>query len=220
MPAVAVRGSRRTHLLNQLSSPRVNADKIARELIGHPGLLPIAFRALQSDVARVRFAAAKALRSASEQAPHLLYPHFESLLEMLGSHNAIMRWNATQIIANLAPVDHQERIERMLDRFMNPIYEHEMIGAATCAQAGARVALAKPHLADRIAQHILNIERAVYKTAECRNVAIGHAIVAFDQMFREISKQGEVIEFVRRQLQNSRSSTTKKAEAFLKKRAS
>lgn len=217
MPAVAVRGSRRNLLLKQLSSPRVNPDKIAHELIARPNLLPIGLQAMKSDVARVKFAAAKALRCASESAPHLLYCHFDSLLETLDNPNAILRWNATQMLANLAPVDHQERLERMLDRFMHPIYEREMIGAATAIQAGARIAAAKPHLADRIAQHIMCVEHAVYKTPECRNVAIGHAVIALDQFFREISKHAEVIDFVRRQLSNSRPATKKRAEAFLKK---
>ena len=217
MTAVAVRGSRRNRLLKQLSSTRVNTEKIARELIAHPALLTVVFLAVKSDVGRVKFAAAKALRAAGERAPHLLYRHFDALLEMLDSPNAVLRWNATQTIANLAGVDHQERIERMLDRFMHPIYEDEMIGAATAIQAGARIAAAKPHLADRIAQHILCVEHAVYKTPECRNVAIGHAILAFDQFFRETRKRNEVSDFVRRQLNNSRPGTKKKAETFLKK---
>jgi hypothetical protein len=217
MPAVAVRSSQRNRLLKQLSSPRVNVERLAGAVIKQPASIPAIINAVDSSSARGRFAAAKVLRLVSERAPHRLYRHYEALLAILDSDNAILRWNAIQIIANLAPVDHQERIERMLDRFLHPIYEDEMIGAANCVQAGARIAVAKPHLADRIAQHILSVEHAVYKTPECRNVAIGHAIVALDQFLREIRKQDDVIAFVRRQLSNSRSGTKKKAEAFLRK---
>lgn len=217
MPAIAVRDSQRSRLLKQLSAPRANIEKIASAVAKRPESLPGILNGARSRESRVRLASAKILLLISERAPHLVYRHYDSLLGILESENAILRWNATQIIANLAAVDHQERIERMLDRFMNPIYEDEMIGAETCVQAGARIALAKPHLANRIAEHILNVEHAIYKTAECRNVALGHAIVAFDQFLREISRQDEVMAFVRRQLQNSRPATRKKAEAFLKK---
>lgn len=218
MPAVAVRRSRHDAIRKQLSSPRVNLEKIAYSVTEHPRLLPVLVDGLNSGDARVKFASAKALRLASERAPHLLYRHFESLARLLDNDNAILRWDAAHILANLAPVDYQERLERILDRYMDPITDREMIGAANCIEGAARIAQAKPHLADSIAQHILKVEHGIYKTPECRNVAIGHAIAAFDEFFREIAvSRHDVIEFVQRQLKNPRAATVRKAEAFLKK---
>ena len=57
------------------------------------------------------------------------------------------------------------------------------------------------------------MSEATYATAECRNVAIGHAIVALLGM----SEQENVIEFVTGQLRNPRPATRRKAEQFVRK---
>lgn len=218
MPAVAVGRSRRDPVIRELSSPRVNLVKVAFAVVQRPRLVTAVIDGVGSPVTRLRFASAKVLRLVSERAPHLLYPHFDAFLGMLDSGNAILRWDATHIIANLAGVDHQEYIENILDRYMDPITGHEMIGAATCIQGAARIARAKPHLAEAIAGYILKTQHGVYKTPECRDIAIGHAITAFDQFFRELNdSRADVLDFVTLQLHNARPATRKKAEAFLKK---
>ena len=92
-----------------------------------------------------------------------------------------------------------------------------MVGAANAIAAAANVALAKPHLADRIVKEILKVERASYQRPECRNVAIGHAIKSFDRFFRHVKNRRPVLAFVTRQLDNPRPATRGKAERFLKR---
>ena len=85
-----------------------------------------------------------------------------------------------------------------------------MKGAASIAQA-------KPYMADRIAAQILRVEKGAYDTAECRNVAIGHAIQSLDRFGSRISDRLKIQFFVARQLKNRRVATRGKAERFLKK---
>ena len=92
-----------------------------------------------------------------------------------------------------------------------------MIAAANVMQAAAVIATVQPHLADELAAGILTVGRAKYGTEECRNVAIGHAIQSFDRFFACIPRKRAVISFVRRQLDNPRPATRRKAEKFLKK---
>jgi len=92
-----------------------------------------------------------------------------------------------------------------------------MIGAANAIVAGAGIALAKPHLADRIVKELLKVERASYCTPECRNVAIGHAIKSFDRLLDYVRKKRSVRAFVIRQLDNPRPATHKKAERLVKR---
>jgi hypothetical protein len=92
-----------------------------------------------------------------------------------------------------------------------------MITAANVIQGGARIARAKPQLADNIAAQVLKVEKANYQTAECRNVAIGHAVTALGEILDLLSEPAPILRFVRRQLKNPRPSTRKKAEQFLKK---
>jgi hypothetical protein len=92
-----------------------------------------------------------------------------------------------------------------------------MITAANVVRGGPAIVRAKPHLADKIAGEILKVGRAHYATAECRNVAIGHAIIAFSEFYDLLRKPAPVLGFVRRQLKNSRPATRKKAKRFLKR---
>jgi hypothetical protein len=175
------------------------------------------FEGLGSKTARVRYGAAKGLRTVSEQAPDLLYPRWDSLVRMLDDDNAFMRWGAQQILGNLAAADRENRFEPVFDRFFAPISGREMIGAANAIVAGAGIALAKPHLADRIVKELLKVERASYCTPECRNVAIGHAIKSFDRLLDYVRKKRSVRAFVIRQLDNPRPATHKKAERLVKR---
>ena len=66
-------------------------------------------------------------------------------------------------------------------------------------------------------KEILKVEQASYRTPECRNVAIGHAIQSFDRLFGQVKQKRPVLAFVTRQLDNPRPATRKKAEKFLKR---
>ena len=182
-----------------------------------PEQIDALFVGLGSKTPRVRYGAAKALKMVSEQAPELLYPRWDSLARLLENDNAFLRWGSTQILGNLAVVDREDRFEPLFERFFAPIMGQEMIGAANAIVAGASIVLAKPHLAERIVKEILKVERAAYKTPECRNVAIGHAITALDKMLGQVKNRRAVLAFVKRQTENSRAATRKKAEKFLKR---
>ena len=132
--------------------------------------------AVSWDVARVKFGACKALRNLSECAPDLIYPQFDFFASFLRHENSILRWNAILLLGNLAPVDGERRVDRIIDDYLSPIRGPHLIDAANTIRGATAMATAKPYLADLIARHIVEVERASYATPECRNVAIGHAI--------------------------------------------
>jgi len=175
------------------------------------------FEALGSPSARIRYGAAKLLRLSSEHEPELLYPRFDSLVRLLHGDNTILRWNATLILGNLAAADSEGKFDRVLDQYFAPITGHELIGAANVLRSAAGIALAKPGFARRIAEEILKVRRAHYATPECRNVAIGHAVQALDRFFPLIPNQRPVIAFVRKQVDNPRPATRRKAAKFLQR---
>ena len=174
---------------------------------------------LASPQPRTKYGSARNLLLLSEQEPDLLYPRFDFFARLMEGEIRILRWDATRIVANLARVDSQDRIEKLLDRYLAPIAGGELIGAANTIQGAADVALAKPHLAGRIAKALLKVSRARYATPECRNVAAGHAIQSLDRFFELIREKKPVLEFVEEALANPRPATRKKAEKFRRKRA-
>lgn len=121
------------------------------------------------------------------------------------------------MIGNLAAVDADGKIEGILERYLQPITGPVMITAANVIGGAGQIARAKPDLADGIAHAVSQVESANYQTKECRNVAIGHAIESFDLFFEELRQPQPVVDFVKRQLDNSRNAVKKKAAMFLKK---
>jgi hypothetical protein len=178
-------------------------------------LIPSLVAGVSSTRASVRFGSAKALSLLAAERPELLYPHFDFFVKQLDCPNGILRWNATRTLACLAPADRGNKLETALDKYLSPIPGPQMIAAATAIRWASTIALAKPHLADRLARAILGVRRAVYKTEECRNVAIGHAIQSLGRFFEFIEDKKAVVKFVRAQLENPRPATRAKARAFL-----
>jgi hypothetical protein len=76
------------------------------------------------------------------------------------------------------------------------------------------------HIGDLV--EALKVEKAKYQrhgelSPECRNVALGHAIDSFDELFDQIDDKAAVLRFVKRQLRNTRKPVVKKAERFLQR---
>ncbi len=117
-------------------------------------------------------------------------------------------------------VDSEGKIDRILDKYLQPISGHVMITAANVIAGAGKIARAKPHLADKIARALLRVEKANYQTDECRNVALGHTVASLDLFFEHVDKPQPVMEFVKRQLHNRRNAVRVRAAKFLKKHAS
>jgi hypothetical protein len=190
--------------------------RLALKAIREPRLLPAINAGLRADKTRVKFGCAKALQLISEQRPDQIYPFFDRFVHLLDHENKILQWQAIFVLSQLARADDEDKFAEIFDKYFSPIPGPVMITAANVIQGGARIAQAKPHLADRIAAEILKVGKARYQTAECRNVAIGHAIVALGDILPLLRNPAPVLTFVRRQIRNSRPATRKKAERFLK----
>ena len=204
-------------LQTEINDKSTTIEKLAVEVVRRVELLQEAFDGLGADTARVKYGCLKLLRIISEIKPDILYPEIGRLIRLLDSENNILKWGAIITVGNLAVVDSEKKIDRILDRYLQPISGHVMITAANVIGGAGKIARAKPQLADRIAQAVLQVETANYQTEECRNVAIGHAIASFDLFFEHLKKPQPVIEFVKRQLNNRRNAVKKKAARFLKK---
>jgi hypothetical protein len=194
----------------------LNPPHLARKAISKPRLLPEIFEGLNAEKPRIKYGCAKALRLISEQRPQVLYRHFDFFVRLLDHENKILQWDASFVLSHLARVDTRDKFGAILGRYFSPIPGPVMITAANVIQGGARIAQAKPRVADRVAAEVLKVAKARYQTAECRNVAIGHAIVALGDMLPLLRRPAPAVQFVRRQTRNPRSATRKEAEQFLK----
>jgi len=160
----------------------------------------------------------KILRLISEKAPTLLYAQFGFFANNLDSDNNFFKWGAIHILANLAAVDAENKFERIFDKYFAPISGPVLITAANIIKGAAKIALARPELTARIVHALLQVEKAKYQTAECRNIALGQVIKSVNRFLDQINDKEPVIKLVRKQLKNSRTATQKAAEKFLKKK--
>jgi hypothetical protein len=213
----------RQTLLQKVASKETDKEALARKVIAKPALVDELIAGLSEKQPGVKYGCSKVLRIASEKDPAALYPRFDRLAALLDSENSFIKWDGIRIVAELCRVDTGARFEPLFRRFFAPIRGPVMITANNTIGATAVIALAKPELADRIARELLKVEKAQYQTAECRNVALGGVIDSLDRFFDQLTNartRAAVLRMVRRQTENSRSSTKKKAEKFLKRWAS
>jgi hypothetical protein len=205
------------NLLDRIAQKGSDKESIAESIADDPACIAEVIEGLNSKKASIRYGCGKVLRIISERHPEALYPHIDTFIKLLDSKNNIMKWEGIYVIGNLARVDKAKKIDAILARYLKPIKGTVMITAANVIGGAARIAAAKPYLAERIATEILKVEHAEYATAECRNVALGHALDAFEIFFDKIKNKQPVINLVTKQLDNSRNSVSKRAEKLLKK---
>jgi hypothetical protein len=208
-------------ILQQLKTKRLDVVAAANRLVTNPDQIPDLIGAVGTEKGSAKYAYEKALRLVSEQRPELIYPHFDAFVAWLNHENNFLKWGAITTVANLTAVDMEGRFDALFDRYYAPVTGPTMITASNLVGNSPRIVRAKPHLTQRIAREILKVEKARYEhhgrpSPECRNIAIGHAIEAFDQFFDLVEDRAAILAFVKRQRNNTRKPVAKKAERFLR----
>jgi hypothetical protein len=206
-------------ILHALGRKGADKEALAGRLVRNPALLPAVIEGLSSERASIRLGCGAVLDRASAVVPGLLAAHRDRFVALLSGESRILRWNATRIVGNLAAADPTGWFDELFDLYFAPIDGKELIAAANVIGSAAAIALAEPRWSGRVAGKLLAVERARYQTPECRNVALGHAILAFDKFYQYLADPGPVLALVKRQLKNTRPATAKKARRFLERRA-
>jgi hypothetical protein len=205
-----------TSPLAKFSQVALNPRRLASKAMQNARWLAALTQGLEADKARVKYGCAKALRIVSEERPGLLYPQFDFFVRLLDHPNKIFQWEAAFVLSHLAHVDTDDRFRAIFKKYFSPVSGLVMITAANVIRGSAEIARANPQLADRIAAEVLKVARGRFQTPECRNIAVGHAITALGKFSDLLQQPKPVLQFVRRQLKNSRPATRKKATRFLR----
>lgn len=194
-----------------------NLDKIAIDAIKTPEIIQHLLDGVKEKNARVKFGCFNTLVLISEKEPKLLYPHFDLFAEYLNSDNRIIKLGGINIIANLSSVDDKKKFDKIFDKFYSFITDPAMTAAANLSKGSSTIAKAKPYLTEVISNQLLKVAKTKYKTDECKNILIGHIITSFDKMFMQLENKKPVLDFVKKNVNNSWKATETKAQKFLKK---
>ena len=186
-------------------------------------LLPTIFEGVSSSKAAIRYGCAKVLMDLSEEHPQQLYSYMDFFVDLLDSKYRILTWNAMAVIANLAKIDKDGKFDAVFEKYYSFINDAYLVTVASLVGHSGKIAVAKPHLIEKITNELLKIEHisiTPHLTEECKRVIAEHAIKSFYMFFDRVERKDKVIAFVERQLKSSRKSLREEAENFLKKYAS
>ncbi|MFA5106705.1 MAG: DUF3795 domain-containing protein [Patescibacteria group bacterium] len=175
---------------------------------------------LASDKPSVKYCTAKRAVELSKEKPRALYPKLGVFVPFLDGDNRIFKWTAIIIIGNLAIVDKNNRIGRLVPKLISFLHGQELITAANSIKALGLIAQAKPRFKEKIFTELIAVEKARYYnkgkvSPECRNVALGHVLSTFEAFPQDIARQKDLQAFIKRQLKNRRPAVREAAKKLL-----
>jgi len=182
----------------------------------------INFKDLSSEKPSVKYCCAKECIRVSAADPGKIFPQLDLFAGFLDGENHVMKWTATKVIGNMAAADKKNKIDAYIPVFIKMLGCGEMITAANAIGALAVIAKNKPCQRERILTELLEVENGEFYnkgsiSPECKNIAIGHVITAFEGFKDELARDNRVKKFLKKQAGNSRNAVKKKAEKlFLK----
>jgi len=202
--------------LPTLGKEVADPEKLASKASKYGKVLKYVLEGISSEEAKIRFGCSKVLRMMSEDDPKKLYPHWDFFEDMLDNENTFLRANAVHIVANLTKVDSNNKFEKLFDKFYKLIDDKSMITAANLFRVSGAIARAKPKLQTKITDRLLSVDKTRH-SRECKNIIKGDAILTFDEYFEKSKDKKKILDFMRKEVKNSRAATRKKAEKFLEK---
>jgi hypothetical protein len=209
-----------SELLQKLAAKSITKKELFQLVEQDLNLLPEVLNGVSSSKAAIRYGCARVLMDLSEKHPEKLYPHMDFFIDLLESNYRILMWNAMAIIANLAKVDKDKKFDAIFDKYYGVLNDAYMVTVANVVGNSAKIALAKPYLAQKITNELLkveNISTTTHLTEECKRVIAEHVIKSFAQFFDEIEQKERVISFVESHVDSPRKTLGKAAEDFLLK---
>ncbi|UCG70949.1 MAG: hypothetical protein JSV09_08125, partial [Thermoplasmata archaeon] len=168
----------KTDIMEKLGNKAITPDDLAMEVLEDLDLLPKIFEGISSSNSKIKFGCAKILRTVSAEKPEEIYSQIDFFIELLDTPNNIIKWNAIDIVANLARVDTKNRIEDIFDKYIGMLSDESMVAAAHIIDNSGKIACAKPQLTSKITAELLKLEK-IPRNQECVNILCGKAILAF-----------------------------------------
>lgn len=208
----------RIDIIQTLEKKQKKPEELVIKVLRDQKLLPTVFDGTTATKANVKYGSTKILRLISEKDPKVLYSKMDFFIKMMESENQILKWNGMDIVANLLVVDSNKKFDKIFDKYYRLLSDEVMITAGHVIDNSGKIVMAKPYFNDKITNRLLKVEK-ISRDQECQNILLGKTILAFNSYFDQIKEANKtkVISFVRRQLNNTRPATRKKAEIFLKK---
>jgi hypothetical protein len=209
-----------SEILHKLENKSITKKELLQKVEQNSDLLPEILNGVYSPKASIRYGCANVLMDLSETHSEKLYPFIDSFITLLDSKYRILTWNAMAIIANLAKVDKDNRIDSIFEKYYSFLNDEYMVTVANVVGNSAKIASAKPYMIKKITDELLKVENislTPHLTEECRRVIIEKAVQFFSSFFDKIEQKEKVVSFAKRQVNSSRRTLSETAKEFLTK---
>jgi len=209
-----------SQLLQKLGDKSITKDQLLEKVKHNYELIPELLNGISSSKPTIRYGCGKILMDISEVKPEKLYPYMDFFIKLLESKYRILTWNAIIIIANLTKIDKENKFESIFEKYYSFLENDYMVTVANIVGNSGKIALAKPHLTQKITDKLLtveNISTTPHLSEECKRVITEHTIKSFNMFFPQIKQKDKVISFVKKHLSTSRKTPRIESENFLKK---
>lgn len=195
-----------------------NADigAIAEQAITDKNLLKGLVDGLKVKNENYRYNCSKVLHIISKNHGELLYPYWDALAEMLKSVNSLHKMCVIHLIADMIPVDKDNRFDSIFNTYFSLLDDKSVAVAYYIAEASGKIINARPELDAKITNLLLDIDKTHHPAGRKELVKAG-IIASFDTYFENYAGKSAILDFVSAQTNSESNKTKKAAKAFLKK---
>ncbi len=154
---------------------------------------------------------------ATTYAPECFYAYWEVFEKLLEHPNSYHRDFGLTLIANLIPVDHERRFEKIEGAYLSRIDDEKFMTAECCVANLKKIVGVDAVYCQRIVSFLLEKDSETRHSERQKALLDGKMIEVFEQGYSQLTDKAAIDRFVNR-CQNSLSpQTRKRAKAFKKK---
>lgn len=161
-------------LFQKLEQREIEADELTGLILEDSKLLPAAIDGVYARKPQVNYTC--------RTRPGLLYAYFHTLVDLMRTSTLLIQNEIVFILANLARVDTQDKIESFLDDYFEPLEGPHLLTAMSVVKGAVRMAAAKPELKNQIAGELLRVQKGKYENKECRRIIYREVLDAIQTM--------------------------------------
>ncbi len=209
----------REQILNLLKENETDFTSLAKK---EPDILKILIDIESTETSAVKFAAEKAVRAISESNPELFIGMEAEIFSLLKSKNTFIRLGNIVTCANLAVLNSDKILELLKEDYFPFLYSTNIAEFGNAVKGIPKIVSVFPALEEKLIPPLFEVNERVFihkgtPSEECRNVAAGKAIDVFTKICKNSPYRQKMLSFAESNLTNTRNSTKRKAERFVKK---
>lgn len=178
--------------------------ELVRQMVAHPRIM-------------VYYHCYEVLREASILQPELFYLYWDEIAPLLHHPNSYHRDFAVEILANLTPVDREDRFARIADEYFAILSDEKFMTANLCLQNLGKIYQSKPALRKRILEALLGLEQLSPYSPKQTALLQADVLEILDQVYTQAPDPDRIRAYIQAQRASLSPKTRRKAKELARK---